>query len=234
MAQWRNGAKPRLPTPAILAMPREGAKSAPDGGGIRTARTVAAMIAAARGPAAAPEAEAAFGTDCPPGWQVGFCRLGLVVHEPIRHGGMVAGAIMAFRAPRSSRETRCRCAVSRTGPPQTRAFGPPGHHPPRAAPTPALFAREAGIGRDRIVILVPDGAGWHGALRALPERIRPVHLPLHASELPPALTLRIDVDEPIVNRHFDTLAERDAGLAERCAALGNDRDLVRGQAGLHR
>lgn len=32
--------------------------------------------------------------------------------------------------------------------------------------TLALFAREAGAGRDRIIVLVLDGAGWHTAARA--------------------------------------------------------------------
>jgi hypothetical protein len=36
-----------------------------------------------------------------------------------------------------------------------------------------------------------------------------------------------------VNRHFASLAELDAVVAKRCVALGNDRDLIRGQAGFH-
>lgn len=76
--------------------------------------------------------------------------------------------------------------------------------------TLALFAREAGAGRDRIVILVLDGAGWHSAPRAVPEGIRLVHLPPYTPELQPAETLLRHVDQPIVNSHFDTLTELDA------------------------
>jgi hypothetical protein len=99
--------------------------------------------------------------------------------------------------------------------------------------TLALFAREAGAGRDRIILLVLDGAGWHTAPLVVPEGIRLVHLPPYTPELQPAETLWVHVDEPIVNKHFDTLADLDAVIAERCVALGTDRDLVRGQAGFH-
>jgi hypothetical protein len=99
--------------------------------------------------------------------------------------------------------------------------------------TLALFAREAGAGRDRVIILVLDGAGWHAAPLDVPEGIRLVPLPPYAPELQPAETLWVHVDEPIVNRHFNTIEDLDAVVAERCVALGNDRDLVRGQAGFH-
>ena len=52
-------------------------------------------------------------------------------------------------------------------------------------------------------------------------------------ELQPAETLWVHVDEPIVNRHFASLAGLDAVVAKRCVALGIDRDLIRGQAGFH-
>ena len=97
----------------------------------------------------------------------------------------------------------------------------------------ALFAREAGAGADRIIILVLDGAGWHTAPLAVPEGLRLVYLPPYSPELQPAETLWAHVDEPIANRHFDNLAEIESIVAERGIALGSDQDLVRGQAGFH-
>ena len=98
----------------------------------------------------------------------------------------------------------------------------------------ALFAREAGAGRDRIIILVLDGAGWHTEPGlAVPEGIRLIYLPPYTPELQPAETLWVHVDEPIVNRHFETLADLDAAVARQCIALGADRDRVRSQAGFH-
>src|SRR3954453_10743613 len=55
----------------------------------------------------------------------------------------------------------------------------------------ALFAREAGAGRDRIIVLVLDNAGWHTEPGlAVPEGVRLVHLPPYSPELRPAECLR--------------------------------------------
>ena len=102
------------------------------------------------------------------------------------------------------------------------------------ADTLALFAREAGAGPDRIILLVLDGAGWHTAPGlAVPEGIRLVYLPPYTPELQPAETLWVHVDEPLANKHFATLADLDAVVADQCVRLGNDRDLIRGQTGFH-
>lgn len=102
------------------------------------------------------------------------------------------------------------------------------------AETLALFAREAGAGRERVIVLVLDGAGWHTAPGlAVPEGIRLVYLPPYTPELQPAETLWVHVDEPIANRNFDTLAELDATVAAQCVALHADRDRVKGQSGFH-
>ena len=94
------------------------------------------------------------------------------------------------------------------------------------ADTLALFAREAGAGRDRIILLVLDGAGWHTAPGLeVPEGIRLVYLPPYTPELQPAETLWVHVDEPIVNKHFETIEDLDAVVAARCVDLEKDRDL---------
>ncbi len=100
--------------------------------------------------------------------------------------------------------------------------------------TLALFAREAGAGRDRIILLVLDNAGWHSPPGlTIPESIRLVDLPPYTPELQPAETLWVHLDEPIVNRHFNSLAELDAVVARQCVALHADRDRIRRQAGFH-
>ncbi len=102
------------------------------------------------------------------------------------------------------------------------------------ADTLALFAREAGAGPDRIILLVLDGAGWHTAPGlAVPGGIRLVYLPPYTPELQPAETLWVHVDEPLANKHFASLADLDAVVADQCVRLGNDRDLIRGQTGFH-
>jgi transposase len=84
----------------------------------------------------------------------------------------------------------------------------------------ASFARKTGAGRERHIILVLDNAGWHGPKGlAVPEGISLVFLPPYSPELQPAEHLWPLVDEPVVNRHFATLAELEAVVAERCRRL---------------
>ena len=98
----------------------------------------------------------------------------------------------------------------------------------------ALFAREAGAGRARRIVLALDNAGWHGqAGLAVPEGVRLVFQPAYSPELQPAETLWPLVDEPIVNRHIDDLAALDTIIAERCAALAEQADLIRQRTGFH-
>jgi transposase len=52
------------------------------------------------------------------------------------------------------------------------------------------FAREAEAGLGRIILLVLDNAGWHGAAGLkIPDGIRLVFLPPYSPELQPAETL---------------------------------------------
>ena len=87
----------------------------------------------------------------------------------------------------------------------------------------AAFARQTGAGRERHIVLVLDNAGWHGPEGlAIPDGISLVFLPPYSPELQPAERLWPLVDEPVVNRHFATLAELDATVGERCRRLGAD------------
>jgi len=96
------------------------------------------------------------------------------------------------------------------------------------------FAREAQAGVDRTIVLVIDNAGWHGeAGLSVPDGVRLVFLPPYTPELQPAETLWALVDEPIVNKHVETIDELDAIIGERCAALANERDIIKSRAGFH-
>lgn len=84
----------------------------------------------------------------------------------------------------------------------------------------AAFARQVGAGHERSVVLVLDNAGWHGPKGlAVPDGISLAFLPPYSPELQPAERLWPLVDEPVANRHFATLAELDAAVAERCRRL---------------
>ena len=86
----------------------------------------------------------------------------------------------------------------------------------------AAFAAEIGAGATRIVVLVLDNAGWHTAEGlVVPDGLRLVFLPPYTPELQPAECLWPLLDEPVVNRHFATLEDLDAVIAERCNRLDN-------------
>ena len=67
----------------------------------------------------------------------------------------------------------------------------------------------------------------------MPDGIRLVYLPPYTPELQPAETLWVHVDEPIVNRYFETLEQLDTVVARQCVALQADRERIRGQTGFH-
>jgi transposase len=88
----------------------------------------------------------------------------------------------------------------------------------------ALLAREAGAGRERIVGLGLDHAGWHTAPSlVVPDGIRLVSLPRYSPELQPAEHLWPVLDEPLANRYFGTLAELEQVVTERCRILNSDQ-----------
>jgi transposase len=88
----------------------------------------------------------------------------------------------------------------------------------------ALFAREAGAGRERIIALGLDNAGWHTAPNlVVPEGLRLVYLPRSSPELQPAEHLWPVLDEPLANRYFATLADLEQVITARCRVLNRDQ-----------
>jgi transposase len=88
----------------------------------------------------------------------------------------------------------------------------------------ALFAREAGAGRDRIIVLELDNAGWHTEPNlVVPDGIRLVYLPPYSPELQPAEHLWPVLDEPLANQYFETLADLEHVVTERCRVLNGDQ-----------
>ena len=88
----------------------------------------------------------------------------------------------------------------------------------------ALFAREAGAGRERIIVLGLDSAGWHTPPNlVVPEGLRLAYLPPYSPELQPAEHLWPVLDEPLANRYFGTLAELEQVVTERCRILTRDQ-----------
>jgi transposase len=98
----------------------------------------------------------------------------------------------------------------------------------------ALFAHEAGAGRERVIVLVLDNAGWHTeAGLTVPEGLRLVYLPPYSPELQPAECLWPALDEPLANKHFATIQDLDRALAERCSTFAASPELYKGRVDFH-
>jgi transposase len=98
----------------------------------------------------------------------------------------------------------------------------------------ATFAQESGAGRDRIIVLILDNAGWHGETNLkVPDGIRLLFLPPYTPELQPAEHLWELVDEPIINTHVADIETLDAIVSDRCAQLAQDRQTIKGRTGFH-
>lgn len=98
----------------------------------------------------------------------------------------------------------------------------------------AGFAEQTGAGRDKTIVLVLDNAGWHGpAGLSLPDGLRLVYLPAYTPEMQPAECIWPLVNEPVANKHFDTLAALENTIAERCRTLDTLPEAIRGAANFH-
>ena len=92
------------------------------------------------------------------------------------------------------------------------------------------FAEWVGAGKDKKrVVLVLDRAGWHVAKNLeVPEGLDLEFLPPRSPELQPAERLWPLVNERIANHPFEDLDELEGALVERCLALSEHPDLLRG------
>ena len=96
------------------------------------------------------------------------------------------------------------------------------------------FAREAGAGKRKRILLVLDGAGWHTAKKLrVPEGIHLEFLPSHSPELQPSERLWPLSDEAVANRHFERIEEMEEALVERCMSLGEQPEVVRSYLRYH-
>jgi transposase len=96
------------------------------------------------------------------------------------------------------------------------------------------FARTTGAGRDRIIVLQLDNAGWHGPENlVVPDGIRLVFQPAHSPELQPAEHLWAFVDAPLVNGYFETIEDLDQAVGQRCVALTHQQEMIRDSTLFH-
>jgi transposase len=90
------------------------------------------------------------------------------------------------------------------------------------------FARQAGAGAQKQIVLVLDRAGWHSTQRLrVPDHLHLLFLPAYSPELQPAEHLWPLTNTILVNRHFAIIEELEEAQAACCVALQARPDLVR-------
>jgi len=96
------------------------------------------------------------------------------------------------------------------------------------------FAKSAGAGQNKRIVLQLDCAGWHGPENlVVPDGIRLVFQPSYSPELQPSEHLWEFVDEPLVNTYFETVEDLEKVVSERCVALIGQQDTIRASTLFH-
>jgi transposase len=84
----------------------------------------------------------------------------------------------------------------------------------------AAFARAAGAGPKKEIVLVLDRAGWHTSLHLrVPEHVHLLFLPAYSPELQPAEHLWILTNEALVNQYFADIDALEEAQLARCVVL---------------
>lgn len=91
------------------------------------------------------------------------------------------------------------------------------------------FAQHFGVGKDKRIILPLDRAGWHVSQDlVVPEGIHLVLMPPYSPELQPAERLWPLINEPLANQAFESIAQVEELVYQRCQRLLRQTELIRG------
>ena len=90
------------------------------------------------------------------------------------------------------------------------------------------------MGKDKRIVLPLDQAGSHGSKNLeVPEGIHLVPMSPYSPELQPAERLWPLVNEPLANDPFETIAEVEELVYQRCQRLLKRQELIRGLPAYH-
>ena len=96
------------------------------------------------------------------------------------------------------------------------------------------FARTHHIDEEHPAVMVLDNARWHTTSKLeTPPGLHLLFLPPYSPELQPAERLWAPLDEPIVNRYFDSIEELEEVLAERCIQLTRQPEYMKSLTHFH-
>jgi len=96
------------------------------------------------------------------------------------------------------------------------------------------FAKAKGVGKDKVIILVIDRAGFHeGEDVNIPKGIIPVFLPPYSPQLQPAERLWPLSNEGIANRSFKDLDRLEEKQIKRIRKLLNQKQIITAKTLFH-
>lgn len=96
------------------------------------------------------------------------------------------------------------------------------------------FAKAQNVGKNKLIILVIDQAGFHnGNEIEIPPGIIPIFLPPYSPELQPAEKLWPLSNEGIANNNFKDLDELEEIQIERIKKLINQKELISAETLFH-
>ncbi len=96
------------------------------------------------------------------------------------------------------------------------------------------FAQHLGLGSDKRVLLVLDGAGFHRAKHLkIPDGIHLHFLPPYSPELQPAEQLWPLTHECHANRSFKCIEDLEDTIVDRCKWLQKNPDIIKGRTQFH-
>jgi transposase len=96
------------------------------------------------------------------------------------------------------------------------------------------FAEHFCVGKSKQIVLPLDQAGWHISQNLeVPEGIHLVRMSPYSPELQPAERLWPLINEPLANQAFESIAEVEELVYQRCQNLFRQKDLIRGLTSYH-
>lgn len=95
------------------------------------------------------------------------------------------------------------------------------------------FAKARGVSKEKIVILLWDGAPAHRAQLKVPEGLELVRLPAYTPELNPSERLWSPIKEAVANRVFEKVEEMEDVLIDKIRVLSQDKEYLSGLTNYH-
>lgn len=95
------------------------------------------------------------------------------------------------------------------------------------------FAKAQGLSKQKIAIVLWDGAPAHRAKLKIPDGIELFPIPAHTPELNPSERLWLPLRESVANRTFEQIEEMEDVLIKQMNELSNQKEYLSGMTNYH-